>query len=294
MTGHSEEDDFWRVAMSGDETALSDRHYDETDDESSRTGQQAPSLKTYLFPNGVTLEVSTLPETQGIFSPLGSQAWHASLLLASYLISRQDFIFENSLLPGNIITALELGSGAVGLSGLTLAAVLGKICPSANVLLTDLPEYGILTNLQDNVTRNQTAFPNVNVQVQPLNWMDYSASNTSVPHLPPLDLVVGSELVYTRETATACAAVVTRLLQDNPMLVVLIVQVMDRPGFKTHFLPLFQEQFHVRIDHPLNENLHDMASEIVASSAEVQHLAGSLDRSAYGACWIRQNANHLS
>lgn len=273
-----EEDEFWRLALAASQPL---NHDDSDDDESDDDGnlQSTTRLETYALPSGITFTVSSLAETEGIMSPLGAKAWHASSLLSIYLILHHDRLFKD-VTNGHDIHCLELGSGAVGLSGMTLAAVLNGICPRhATVLLTDLAQDGILTNLEANACRNKSMFPQVNVQVQPLDWNDYR-DNEAVPSLPSVDLVLGSELVYTDDTAVACAAVVTRLLRDNPKLVVLIIQVMDRPGFETTCLPILQKDFEVRVEQPLDAELHDLASSVVV-------LGGTLDRFVYGACWIR-------
>jgi hypothetical protein len=141
-----------------------------------------------------------------------------------------------------------------------------------------------LKNLQNNVNRNKSSFPSIDVHVQPLDWRDYT-SDTCGSSLPPLDLVIGSELIYTEETARSCAAVVMHLLQVNPTLLILILQVTDRPGFETHFLPLLYD-LHVRIQQPLDAELHEAAALVVASAGD--KLGGTLDRFAYGLCWIKR------
>jgi len=267
------------------QTSLSRNDDDDDDTDPDESIQRVKRLKTYSLSSGITLKVSSLAESEGIMSPLGAQAWHASSLLAAYLILHQDSLFENTIRDEEI-HCLELGSGAVGLSGMALAAVLDKTYPHSSILLTDLTsESGILENLQENVQRNKPSYPNGDVRVQPLDWNDYT-DHESAPSLPSLDLVVGSELVYTEETAIACAAVITRLLHDNPNLTVLIIQVTDRPGFETHFLPLLQTNFVVRVQQPLDAELHEAASRTVAGVGE--QLGGTLDRFAYGACWIRR------
>jgi hypothetical protein len=282
MSPSQQLDDFWTIAMSGE---VPPKH-NERDNEGLFENLQVArgrGLKTYSFPDGIALNVSSMPQTEGIWSLLGAQAWHASSLLACYLISHQDALFEK-IKSDDYITVLEIGSGAVGLSGMTLAALFEDSNSSASVLLTDLPEDGILNNLQNNVNRNKSSFPNIDVQVQPLDWGDY-INATSAPSLPPLNLVIGSELVYTEETACSCAAVVTHLLQNNPKLLIVILQVMDRPGFEAHFLPLLHD-LDVRIQQPLDAELHEAASLIVASAGD--QLVGTLDRFAYGLCWIRR------
>ena len=296
MTNPSRQlDEFWTIALSDETPPNNGRHEENDEDPFLDSPQVAQRLKTYSLPDGITLTVSCLPQREGIWSPLGAQAWHASSLLASYLIiaHRDDdlvHIVLETIKSGNKhVTVLELGSGAVGLSGMTLATVLENTnCHSASVLLTDLPHDGILENLQDNVNRNKvSSFPNIDVQVQPLDWRDYiRGCAETVPSLPPLDLVIGSELVYTEETARCCAAIVTRLLKDNPKLLIVIIQVMDRPGFELHFLQPLLNDFEIRIQQPIDAELHEVATRIVASAGD--QVGGTLDRFAYGICWVRR------
>lgn len=282
-----EDDEFWALALMSTEDRTSHRIGDDEGETYIDEVHSSQRLKTYSLPCGITLAVSSLPQNEGIMSPLGAQAWHASSLLAAHLVLHKDELFKN-MSNSHDFNCLELGCGSVGLSGMTLAAVLNGICCiiHASVWLTDLPDDGILDNLRKNVIRNEAMFPNVTLRVEPLDWVDFTTNNVSVPTLPPLDLVIGSELVYTEETAVACAAVVTRLLQDNPNLLVVIIQVMDRPGFETNFLPLLQKNFDVRIQQPLDAELHEAASRIVASVGD--QLCGTLDRFAFGSCWIKR------
>lgn len=290
MTKPVEDDEFWRLALMSNEQRKVEAAPNYDDDEPDVTITQGANkrLKTYNLPDDITLSVSNLAESEGVMSPLGAQAWHASSLLAAYLIHHKDSLLRGTTVKDHDIHCMELGSGAVGLSGMTLAAVLNNLYSDASVLLTDLAtERGVLETLQDNVSRNEHVFPNIDVRVQALDWNDFTDSEY-VPSLPPFDFVIGSELIYTTETAVACAAVVTRLLHDNPNLMILIIQVVDRPGFETHFLPLLRQEFDVCVEQPLDAELHDAASTIVASVGD--QLGGTLDRFAYGSCWIRRRA----
>jgi hypothetical protein len=288
LAGNDDEDGFWRLAlMSLDDQQPRRLEEHQSDICSDDCDENIQRLKTYSLPSNIKFTVSSLEENEGIMSPLGSQAWHASSLLAAYIILKADSLFKSTN-TNHIKRCLELGSGAVGLSGMTLAAVLSNMYPpGAKVILTDLEsETGVLNNLQENVKRNMSMFPNVGVDVQALDWNDFvDNKRVSESRLRPLDLVMGSELVYTPETAVACGGVVAHLLHNNPNLLVLIIQVTDRPGFETHFLPLLQKKFNVRVEQPLDSELYDVASGIVVDAGG-RLMGGTLDRFAYGACWI--------
>lgn len=279
--------------------SLGDQTPRRLDDEQSQAPrddcENTQRFKSYSLPSDIILTVSSLEENEGVMSPLGSQVWHSASLLVGYLILHADSLFKSTN-TDHVKRCLELGSGAVGLSGMTLAAVLSRMYPSrAEVLLTDLEsETGVLKRLEENVQRNMRMFPNVAVNVQALDWNDFTSMDRetlSESRLQPFDLVVGSELIYTEDTAVACASILTHLLHNNPNLLVLIIQVTDRPGFETHFLPLLQKEFSVRVEQPLDSELYDVASGIVVGVGD-QLMGGTLDRFAYGACWI-SNTNYL-
>jgi hypothetical protein len=173
--------------------------------------------------------------------------------------------------PGGCRTIIELGSGAVGLSGFVCALALDaydyhhhhnnnnnhKNQPSNNgghttwkVLLTD-NDARVLEQLERNLKANHDALlasrrtNNVHIEVMAWDWKD---DHPTTPHnnnnnnnnnklVQPDDqdhdvvLVIGSELVYTKETATACANLMVRLLQQYPDIEIWIVQVADRYGW---------------------------------------------------------------
>lgn len=280
-------DEFWAIALlSRDECAQCPNHHNEDDTDAQQVDSAPEKLKTYKLEGGISLHVSELPEQEGVYSPLGAHAWHASILLGTYLIRNLSNVLPRDPDNTDELTALELGSGAVGVSGIVLAAALSTKHKHATVMLTDVPDSDILNHLRTNVNRNQYLFTdNVNVHVQALDWMEYLCSTeTPAALLPPLQLVIGSELVYSKETAHGCASIVARLLKDNPKLVVMILQVMDRPGLETDFLPnLTLAGFHVSIQQPLDAELHERASLALGN----EKLGGTLDRFAYGLCTIQ-------
>lgn len=56
-----------------------------------------------------------------------------------------------------------------------------------------------------------------------------------------IDLVIGSELVYTPETATSCFAIARELLRCNRDILIVLVEIADRPGWHDTFVPLLVE-----------------------------------------------------
>jgi hypothetical protein len=343
------------------------------------------------------LKLNALPERRGVLSEhLGSRAWHASAILACLLLQHEETKHawlercvtrrsKQNHRDGSRLTVLELGSGAVGLSGLALAALaVRQRQPPSNhshdgahrqstpprVILTDLqPDFdhkksssswGVLSNLDRNVTENLPAVQEYGqsfhrglvpsqtkgsdmetdtnneidkerenpllqpplVEVRHLDWNDYRNKNGHDvdQDIGTVDLIVGSELVYTPELGIACAATIRHLLLRTPAATppshddttstshyekehacALVVQVLDRDGFETDFLPALQNDpaLHVCLEQ-ISCDIYDQACAVVASSSSSQPsrssstsshgniLGGTMDRFQYRACWIRK------
>jgi hypothetical protein len=117
--------------------------------------------------------------------------------------------------------------------------------------------------------------------VERLDWGDASSWPECVTHQGAIDIVLGSELVYTTSTATSCANLVRCLLREHPHLLILLVQVIDRDGWKDVFLPLVTSLRGVQVDEGaiLDPSIHETASHLVPHG-------GSLEPSDFGACFI--------
>jgi hypothetical protein len=374
--------------------------YGDADDDNNSSSDPTSSMT-----KAITLHLSPLPCSQGIFSPLGAQAWYGSALLSSFLLQQIPYhaqqqhpdgsdssiltrqprsgISNNTSGAGRriqehlarfdqnrTITALELGSGAVGLGGLSLACMLAFVSVDNNkndssscqeqqrhcVILTD-HEPCIVQHLKRNVEANQerlqqqfgeiapmkkstcmaTRLPCLpQIHVETLDWNDLAERGDSHPlisllenrrgnrmgsehennvddeignvvadahdsafgdplqqqgqktcpkdeshdRVDALQLVVGSELVYTPETARACAKSVTFLLERYPRLLVLIIQVIHRDGWSNAFLPLLRDQTNFVIhEECIPVDCDTMARDLIPTG-------GTLDRFDFGACYI--------
>jgi hypothetical protein len=249
----------------------------------------------------------------GISSPLGAQAWYGSALLSALLLlsPTPELAEALSSFRASPLIALELGSGAVGLSGLTLACVLGhhsnnstKYLNDSNndptlddepgpsttrVVLTDNDTL-VLRQLKANVQSAKQQFaenyPELvlpEVEVRSLDWNDAKAVSAAVgtgPATNAVRLVIGSELVYTAENARACADTVLTILRDNPRALVVVVQVTDRAGWNTVFVPALAEAEGIRIRTDVADvHLHDLASTLVP-------MGGTMDPFDFGVCYI--------
>lgn len=213
----------------------------------------------------------------GILSDVSSSIWDAGLLLAGYLygshMGRQ--LCYNACFDGGC-GILELGSG-LGIGGLAATAAALSVHTTQekqhddardidtkghNVVLTDRNNEEILAHLRKNVDANLDRIKstscnnNLSVSVEPCDWMDVSISlqtNTKIftnedkMSFPrgPFSLILGSALVYLPEHAAACADTIFYYLtngsyshnKQREKSLAVILQLPDRSGFSTHFLP---------------------------------------------------------
>ena len=119
---------------------------------------------------------------------------------------------------------------------------------------------------------------------QHLDWNDYSSHQ----HTSSLQLVIGSELVYSQETAHACAQVVLSILHQHPDVLVFILQVTDRDGWKNVFLPALRGHADIKVvEEPMEDfSLHQVGSQLIPPG-------GTLDRFAFGGCFIFSKSSLL-
>lgn len=300
---------------------------------------------------------------------------------------------RNKKYLSNTFKVLELGSGAVGLSGLACAAGLeyyhsnhsetrGMIKEKEKrnnkvpfeVILTD-NDRDVLIQLQKNVDDNRhVIFPSMDllrssttsvattaaastttttmipennleqtskmsqISVHYLDWSDVDCNGTtnmtSKGNISDskrnkklsfelknddIQLVIGSELVYTKETAIAFIHIVTELIKKNPNVEIWVVQVTDRFGWNEIVLPTFMDDDNTDINDDKsdyrrdddfdNDDTHKQESSDSASGSiriervpipfEVYEMAstmipmgGTLDRHAYGAYCIYRHDNN--
>jgi hypothetical protein len=275
-------DSFWKIAL---DDSTSEGPWRAENDSDKDGDEDSARINFYRLPTtNITLQAQPLPATDGIWSPVGAAAWYSSALLAIILLMEDKE--TGSIFPKHCSkpVILELGSGAVAVSGLACAIALGRHFEQATVILTGNDPL-VLDQLKVNVDRNQQHFPkHVDIQVQSLDWNDYSDSLDS--SVLSLDLVIGSELVYTQETATACTDLLVHLLARHPKLKIVIVQVTDRFGWNEILVPRL-ESVGARISRlPLSSETHEVASTMMQNG-------GDLDTFAYGVFVIEQNIDNV-
>lgn len=306
-------DGFWDVALS--EPYQQDHpHQDEEEDPAEadvdiyHTGHQKTGGKvtSYHLPwTSITLELAQLPPKNGVWAPVGGDVWYASALLTSLILGQATStktlpkintgvenleIFPRRHDLSKPFRILELGSGAKALSGFAAAAALTTmpgLFPSWTVTLTD-NEGDVLNQLSQNAAANQSKIisieneNNQHINVKYLDWGIDADDQYTDQHCDLLDadVVIGSELAYTEDTATALANLLSTLLNRNANVSIWIVQVIDRCGWNEIVLPSLESQPDVAVEIiPLGLDVHDTASKMVP-------MGGALDRYAFGAVKI--------
>jgi hypothetical protein len=191
--------------------------------------------------------------------------------------------------------AIELGSGAVGLPGISLGWMLSKWRCNARVLLTD-NDSQCLAQLEANVQsclqqwQNEQPFLQDDLlTVHYLDWGDGIESlRSTLSGMQRVDLVIGSELVYNPVNALACYSVVESMLQAFPGVLVIIVQVVERDGWKNVFLSNLQSNPAILVhEASIPLAIHEAAAKLVP-------MGGALDRFDFGVCYISSRANEES
>jgi hypothetical protein len=319
-----DDDEFWQVALegSGVENNIFVGEHDASEEEDDDAGEPCRSTEIVHrleFPDypSLSLRLRSLPLSQCIRSPLGAQAWYGSALLTALLLSdatagaRIHQHLESFSSSEQCVSALELGSGAVGLSSLALGWMLkhrpkGRSCQKQDdrIVLTDNDNH-VLQQLRENIKFNieriepQSVSTMPKYQVEHLDWNDgynrkalfrnsslHTHGNETEPSFPSasLQLVVGSELVYTTETARACAHVVRSILDQNPNVLIAIVQVADRDGWDDIFLPTLRQAEGVCVEDMflVDAVLHERASRLIRHG-------GTMDRFGFALCYISKS-----
>ena len=123
------------------------------------------------------------------------------------------------------------------------------------------------------------------VKVSHLDWDvpnngDGGDDNSKI--LDGVDLVIGSELVYTESTGHALLKVLKQLLRKNRDVVIWIVQVFDRYGWTEIVVPGLESDpsVHIELYDTIPINTHQVASTLIP-------MGGTLDRYAFGAVCIK-------
>lgn len=299
-----DDDGFWQVAFMAETKGLEQYHYSDSDDEDDSDDKNAcrniigGKTTTYKFPNtSVTMRLAELPAVDGVWSPVGADAWYASALLTCLILQEVDakcrddttelakiFDIDTTIAQKRTFRVLELGSGTKALPGFAAAISLSAFnqqLSSWSVRLTD-NDKDCLEQLKANVQANESkiiwAEGNLDKQinVKYVDWRDdFNSSDKS--SLLQANVVIGSELVYTKETAHALVNILTKLLVYNDAIDIWIVQVTDRSGWQEIVVPAMEAHPEVTVETiPLTWHIHEMACSMIP-------MGGALDRHAFGA-----------
>ena len=171
----------------------------------------------------------------------GLYVWAASVVLARWLVS--DSAIVNSM---DNKTVCELGAGA-GLPGITVAAHTN----ASSVLLTDLFPHTV-KNMQDNIAMNSIAIGESGVAVRALS-LDWC--NTDQWPKKKMDVLIGSDLVYSKTMVMSLVSVIIGLLGKNGLFyyaastterdgMLEFVKLMGSSGFKLELETLAPKEYH--------------------------------------------------
>lgn len=319
--GRREEDPFWEIALNFDgdvDHRLGNSGFGDSDSDPEDDYVGGGKAKTYNLPKtSIFLQLAPLASDDGVWSPVGDHAWYSSALLTCLILQGTSTMNITKTAEENKRTSLdsgivldhygaekelrilELGSGAIGLPGVSFAALLSRQTerfPSWTVTLTD-NDKSLLRQLQANVRTNMDSkqilldgSKSRGIDVEFLDW-DVKPNNSETndeggnrqDRLLSADIVIGSELCYTKETADALVKVLLALLDRNPAVKIYIVQVTDRYGWKEIVMPALESRQTIKIETiPLTYEVHEAASTMIP-------MGGALDRYAFGAFYIRND-----
>lgn len=198
-------------------------------------GNDDDTITQYDLSNGIVLELATqLPrdlsdggesDAYGDNSNDGtfSLPWQSGLELA-----RRWNEISLDTRPKRI---LELGSGSLGLVGMSFAAEMqSKLAENAVVVLTDLPTAMPL--LKFNIDLNKAKLPPGLLQARSLRWtIDNDDQSTSEP---PYDCLLGSDLLYNEEFIPHLVATTKRYLHPTRGVFILAVR-WRKPDIERQF-----------------------------------------------------------
>lgn len=273
------DDDFWSIALTS-ESPFNKQESDDENDENEATKKSfsfaIPAPKANLTEEPLTILIR-LNNGRGVLDDVSGIPWDASLILAGYLYGTHEgrSLCYNACSCTNSGGILELGSG-LGLTGLAATAAAMKFGTHEErilrIVLTDRNDHCILSHLKENVDLNVSRYHSVNehtltnVSVEACDWMEVSIHLRTIAKEQQMDtkdtkynfpqgqfhLILGSALIYVPEHAIECADTIYYYLSDISSYSMehtsyelkrqaIIVQLPDRSGFATHFLPRCQE-----------------------------------------------------
>lgn len=169
------------------------------------------TLRRYEFPGNVSIVVRSAVEEKPGHLQSGIILWPGASALGHYLCE-----FENKASWRSVV---ELGAGC-GLSGLVAARILQQQQDNeSSVLFTDR-DWVSLKVIKDSVQENH--FAPVTVRRKVLLWTEDEDTNEELeakfPRLERCDLAIGSDLIYSTETAKALFCTVQRIMPDRNLV----------------------------------------------------------------------------
>jgi hypothetical protein len=249
--------------------------------------QDPPS---YIEFNLVPLPLLT---DEGQQTPIGGRGWYSSAVLSAMLLCGHDRLHRDlfsSTTKRQMM--IELGSGSLGLSGITLAWIMAqkqqqqqqqqRTGRKIKIVLTDY-DPDVLGQLEQNVDDTNRRLKDyfarssfdvvssVELTSAHLDWTEYdreqpllvgAGGGEDEDKKYTVTFVCGAALVYTEETES-CVDQIAKILQQNPQAAVWVVQWPRNGWFPLLQIQLQQvygctvEKFSVTDIHP---QIHDLAN----------------------------------
>ena len=260
----------------------------------------------------LTLDLIPLPllTEQGDQTPIGARGWYSSAVLSSMLLSGHKVltrdIMQSSTSKTNRIM-IELGSGTLGLCGMTLAWVVAQqqqaqsaagdndasqttsTPPShtTRVVLTDY-DADVLQQLEINSKdadkRLQQYFGNAShnmpkIEAAKLDWNEYDKAQQLLDcddNPSEVTFVCGAALVYCDETAN-CSYQINKILQQSPNAAIWIVQ-WPRKGWFSVLQQQLVNKFRLKVEKfaidEIHPSIHSLARQFMPPQLElnVDHI----------------------
>jgi hypothetical protein len=279
----------------------------------------------------VTLKLEQLPllTEEGDQTPIGARGWYASAVLSAMLLCGHDTLHQDIFRPSSSVDdntnnnadnvenlhqptmMIELGSGVLGLVGMTLAWIMAQrgCGPSTTIVMTDY-DTEVLHQLDQNVKETkrrldeyfgedaETRVPQLDLAH--LDWNEYDQDQPLLmrrrqpatndddnnddnnddhqeERLYSISFVCGAALVYTEETV-ACADQVAKILQLHPQAAVWVVQ-WPRKGWFHVFQLQLQQKHHCHIEkfspsQDIHPYIHELAKTFMPPQMDldVEHI----------------------
>eukprot|EP00980_Cylindrotheca_fusiformis_P021430 scaffold8288_cov129-Cylindrotheca_fusiformis.AAC.8 len=248
----------------------------------------------------ITLDLQGLPmiHDDGVQTGVGARGWYNSAVLSAMMILGHEEMHRDLKLQSKPnMSVLELGAGALGLVGMTMAWILSQNhqqVSASKVLLTDndpeclqqldrnvesvfasLQDYHRSMNSMEHGEESKSCMPLLpEITTSLLDWDDHNVDQAALMG-HEIDLVVGAELAYT--TNNSLALQVAKILELHPKAVVWIVQFPRNGWFQVFQMQLKQKNPNICIHKIAPDSVHDEVHTLAQRIMPTPIMCGNLN-----------------